>query len=72
MEQRRLSHASGPGRAGHCYDNVAMEFFWGKLKTESVRRRAFAHSAEARTAIFEHVEGFYNRRRLHIQVTCGF
>ena len=42
-----------------------MEFFWGKLKTESVRRRAFAHSAEARTAIFEHVEVFYNRRRLH-------
>ena len=52
-------------RAGNCYDNAAMESFWGKLKTELVHRRKFAHPAEARTAIFEHVEVFYNRRRLH-------
>jgi transposase InsO family protein len=52
-------------RAGNCYDNAAMESFWGKLKTELIHRRKFAHPAEARTAIFEHVEVFYNRRRLH-------
>ena len=52
-------------RAGNCYDNAAMESFWGKLKTELVHRRKFASPAEARTAIFEHVEVFYNRRRLH-------
>ena len=52
-------------RAGNCYDNAAMESFWGKLKTKLVHRRKFASPAEARTAIFEHVEGFYNRRRLH-------
>ena len=52
-------------RAGNCYDNAAMESFWGKLKTELVHRRKFANPAEARTAIFEHVEVFYNRRRLH-------
>ncbi len=52
-------------RAGNCYDNAAMESFWGKLKTELVHRRKFASPTEARTAIFEHVEVFYNRRRLH-------
>lgn len=52
-------------RAGNCYDNAAMESFWGKLKTELVHRRKFASPAEARTAIFEHMEVFYNRRRLH-------
>ena len=52
-------------RAGNCYDNAAMESFWGKLKTELVHRRKFASPAQARTAIFEHVEVFYNRRRLH-------
>ncbi len=52
-------------RAGNCYDNAAMESFWGKLKTELVHRHKFVSPAEARTAIFEHVEVFYNRRRLH-------
>jgi len=52
-------------RAGNCYDNAAMESFWGKLKTERVHRRKFASPQEARTAIFEHMEVFYNRRRLH-------
>ncbi len=52
-------------RAGNCYDNAAMESFWGKLKTELVHRRKFASPAEARTTLFEHLEVFYNRRRLH-------
>lgn len=52
-------------RAGNCYDNAAMESFWGKLKTELVHRRAFASREEARRAIFEYVEVFYNRVRLH-------
>ena len=52
-------------RAGNGYDNAAMESFWGKLQAELVHRRKFASPAEARTAIFEHLEVFYNRRRLH-------
>jgi putative transposase len=52
-------------RAGNCYDNAVMESFWGKLKSELVHRRKFTSPEEARTAIFEHVEVFYNRRRLH-------
>jgi putative transposase len=52
-------------RAGNCYDNAAMESFWSTLKSELVHRQSFATRAEARTAIFEYVEVFYNRQRLH-------
>ena len=52
-------------RAGNCYDNAAMESFWGKLKTELVHRHHFATRQQARLAIFEYVEVFYNRVRLH-------
>ncbi len=52
-------------RAGNCYDNAAMESFWAKLKNELVDRQNFASRAAARLAIFEYVEVFYNRQRLH-------
>jgi transposase InsO family protein len=50
---------------GNCYDNAAMESFWSTLKTELIQGRDFATPAEARLAIFEYIETFYNRRRLH-------
>ena len=52
-------------RAGNCHDNAAMESFWSTLKNELVHRRTFATRAQARAAIFEYVEVFYNRQRLH-------
>jgi transposase InsO family protein len=52
-------------RRGNCYDNTAMESFWSSLKRELVHRRTFASRAEARAAIFEWIEVFYNRERLH-------
>jgi putative transposase len=52
-------------RAGNCYDNAAMESFWSTLKNELVHRQTFATRAQARAAIFEYVEVFYNRQRLH-------
>ena len=51
-------------RVGNCYDNAAMESFFATLKTECATQ-PFATRAEARTAIFEYIEGWYNRRRLH-------
>ena len=51
-------------RVGNCYDNAAMESFFATLKAECATRR-FATRADARTAIFEYIEGWYNRRRLH-------
>ena len=52
-------------RRGNCYDNAHMESFWGTLKAELLPGRTFATRAEARLAIFEYVEVFYNRERLH-------
>lgn len=49
---------------GNCYDNAMKESFWATLKSECVVQ-PFATRAQARTAIFEYIEGFYNRQRLH-------
>lgn len=51
-------------RTGDCYDNATMESFFATLKTECVIEQ-FASRAEARRTIFEYLEGWYNRQRLH-------
>jgi len=51
-------------RTGDCYDNAAMESFFGTLKTECTTER-YATRAEARTALFEYIEVWYNRQRRH-------
>ena len=62
-------------RRANCYDNAHMERLpaavsaslrlWGTLKAELLAGRTFATRAAARSAIFEYVEVFYNRTRLH-------
>ncbi len=49
---------------GNCYDNAPMESFIGTLKTECVTDQ-FATRAEARQVLFEYIEVWYNRQRLH-------
>ena len=49
---------------GNCFDNAAMESFFATLKAECADYQ-FATHAQARTAIFEYIEGWYNRQRLH-------
>ena len=51
-------------RVGNCYDNAVVESFFGTLKTEGVTSQ-FATHALARTTIFEYIEVWYNRKRLH-------
>ena len=48
-----------------CYDNAAMESFWSTLKTEIHQPETFATIQDARRAIFNYIETFYNPRRLH-------
>jgi transposase InsO family protein len=48
-----------------CYDNALIESFFGTLKTECVDRESFASRSQARLVIFEYLEVFYNRQRLH-------
>ena len=51
--------------AGCCYDNAAMESFWATLKTELLAGRIFETKSQARMEIFDYIEVFYNRQRLH-------
>jgi putative transposase len=51
-------------RVGNCYDNAVAESFFGTLKAECVTSQ-FATHALVRTTIFEYIEVWYNRQRLH-------
>ena len=52
-------------RKGNCWDNAPMESFWGKLKSEWLCDMKFKTVEEAKAAVFEYIEIFYNRDRLH-------
>ena len=60
---RALAELSMSG-AGNCYDNAVMESFFSTLKTECVTGIFLTH-AQARSVIFEYLEVWYNRQRLH-------
>jgi putative transposase len=55
---------------GNCFDNAPMESFWGMLKQELIYQYHFRTRSEARQAIMEYIELFYNRQR--IQAKLGF
>jgi len=52
-------------RTGNCYDNAPAESFIATLKRELVAGESFATREQARRAIFEWIEVFYNRQRRH-------
>ena len=55
-------------RLGNCYDNAVMESFFHSLKVEEVHHRDFRTRDEARAALFDYIELFYNRQRLHSSI----
>jgi len=52
-------------RKGNCYDNAVMESFFHTLKTEMVYFESFQTREEARMKLFDYIEIFYNRKRIH-------
>lgn len=52
-------------RKGDCWDNACAETFFASLKTELIGDRIFQTREQARRELFEYIEVFYNRRRLH-------
>lgn len=68
-EHRRLLKEHGlvcsMSAKGDCYDNAAMESWNHSLKVEAVHGERFATRAQARAALFEYIEVYYNRQRLH-------
>ena len=63
-----IDATSSMSRTGNCYDNAPTESFWGKLKIEMVYHEHFTTHAEAKAAIFDYIEVFYNRQRLHSSI----
>ena len=68
-EFRVVLHAHGlvasMSRKGNCYDNAVKESFFHTLKTELVNHEHYRTRDEARASVFEYIEAFYNRQRLH-------
>ncbi len=52
-------------RRGNCWDNAVSESFCGLLKTELIHHERFATRHEAKNQIFDYIEVFYNRSRIH-------
>jgi putative transposase len=53
------------GSVAGCYDNAVCETFHASIKKERIYRRSWPTGAEARAAVFEYIEGWYNPRRRH-------
>ena len=52
-------------RKGNGWDHAVAKSFFATLKRELVHRRRWSNRLQLRTALFEYIEVFYNRRRLH-------
>lgn len=52
-------------RKGNPYDNACIESFHSVLKKEEIYLHTYQDASEARRAIFEYIEGWYNRKRIH-------
>lgn len=64
-ELARHGLVASMSRQGNCYDNAYIESFWSSLKIEAIFGRRFLKRDEARSAVFDYIEGFYNPRRRH-------
>jgi len=53
------------GSRGDCFDNAITESFFATLECELLKRQTFPTHRQARTAIFDYIEGFYNTHRRH-------
>lgn len=56
------------GSIGDCFDNAMAESFFASLECELLDRSHFRNPAEAKSAVFHYIEGFYNPRRLHSSI----
>jgi putative transposase len=65
---RESGIAASMGSVGDCFDNALAESFFATLETELIDRSDWATPAEAKAAVFEYIEVFYNRIRRHSSV----
>ena len=65
---REWSVRPSMGSVGDCYDNALCESFFASLECELLDRRSFQTHAEARMAVFQYIEGWYNTHRRHSSI----
>jgi len=56
---------SSMSRAANCYDNAVAESFFSSLKNEETLHQRYRTREQARAALYDYIEMFYNRKRLH-------
>jgi len=56
---------------GNCYDNAAMESFFGTLKAECVQGLEYSNLEQAHQSLFAYIEGFYNTRRIRTAIAMS-
>ncbi|MEW4531539.1 IS3 family transposase, partial [Maioricimonas sp. JC845] len=62
---REANISCSMSRRGNCWDNAMMESFFATLKKERVHQEEYATRSAARASVFDYIERFYNRIRLH-------
>jgi transposase InsO family protein len=65
QQARDAGIAVSMGSRGDCYDNAVAESFFATIKKELVHRQSWPSRRDLSSAIFEYIEGFYNRTRRH-------
>jgi transposase InsO family protein len=65
VQLKKAGLAPSMSRKGDCYDKAVVESFFSNLKNEWTFHRTFKNRDEARSALFEYIELFYNRKRSH-------
>ena len=65
---RKLGVSQSMGRVGSCFDNAAAESFFSTLKRELVRRFRWRTAKDLKQGLFQWIETWYNRRRLHSSI----
>ncbi len=64
LKLKGLGMLSSMSRKGNCWDNACAESFFGLMKNE-LAKKVFNNHAEAKAEIFDYIEVFYNRKRIH-------
>ena len=64
-ELKKYNCKQSMSRKGNCWDNAVAESFFGTLKNELVHHEKYKTREQARLSIFDYIETFYNKRRLH-------
>jgi len=65
---KRTGAISSMSGKGYCYDNAAMESFWATLKKDLKITKPFKTKEDAKETIFDYIEVYYNRRRIHSSI----